>query len=147
MQSQSNYFSLRGLFALALSGFLTFEIFQVIKLLNLAADRYNDNLVARLFVDYLRNASSKGSVFVDEFYSKFRIYIYILLISFGIKIVLSIRHTFVSNDSNSNYVFYLLLIEAIFFGIFFGFNPFSEFFKNIIIIAIPTLIIYGLLED
>ncbi|MFZ9299466.1 MAG: hypothetical protein ACO23V_00740 [Chitinophagaceae bacterium] len=146
-ESSQNYFSLRGLLALLLSVFLAYELFQVIRLMGMAAERYNDNLFFRLFVDYLRNFSTKGTEFVDLGYTKIKIYIFVLFFGFVFKSILSFKHAFIGYDLNAKYVFYLFLVEAVLFGLFFGFNPFPNFFGNILKLSIPSLIIYGLLDE
>jgi hypothetical protein len=144
--NQNHYFSFRGVLALVLCLFLTYEIFQVIRIIKLATNTYNENFIFQLFVDYIRISSEKGPDFVDAYYSKIEKYIYILFVSFSIKSLLSFKHAFINDNSNAEYLFYLLLLEVIFFGLFFGFIPISDFLTNAFIIAIPSIIIISLFE-
>lgn len=145
--TESKYFSIRGLLATALSGFLSFKIYQVTEVLQEAENRYRDNAFFQSFIDLIRNSSTKGEDFVDNAYSKIKMLVYVFLISFGIRTILSFKHAFIDDTDNAKYVLYLFLVEAVLFGAFFGFEPFSDYFKTVIMFGIPSFIIYGLLDE
>ena len=145
--NKETYFSFRGLIAAALSGFLCYTLYQITQIIQLGESRYHDNLFAQSFIDSIRYSSTKGVDFVDSFYSKARTLIYVLLLSYGLKTILSLKHAFINDTNNTKYVSYLFLVEAAFLGFLIGFTPFTDFFKAALILGIPTLILYGLLDE
>ena len=146
-ENKSTYFSFRGLLAALLSAFLSYQIFQVILIIKEAAKSYNENLFFRFFMDAIRQSSTKRAAFVDAGYEKIKVMVLVFFISFVLKTILSLKHAFIEYSSSNRNVFYLFLAEAALFGLFFGFDPFSDFFGNAVKIGIPSFIIYALLDE
>ncbi|MFM7709988.1 MAG: hypothetical protein ACKO5C_03660 [Ferruginibacter sp.] len=89
----------------------------------------------------------KGASYVDGYYLNAKKMVNVFLVSYGIKTLISLKHAFIDDFDNSKYIFYLFLAESAVLGFLFGFEPFSDFFKSIFLLGIPTFVIYGLLDE
>jgi hypothetical protein len=145
-ESEAPYFSFKGLLAAALSGFIAYQLFRFTEFIQMAERSYYQNNYFQFFIDLIRYSSEKGPVFVDIAYTKIKILIFVILVSYALKTILALWHAFVGYVDNK-YIFYLFLVEAGFFGLFFGFTPFSEFLNTVLPIGIPSLIIYGFMDE
>jgi hypothetical protein len=134
--SNSDHFAFTGLIAALIAGFLTYQLYQVTNYIQGLEDDYNKNFLTKLIIDVVGSA-----------YFKTKKMIFVFLISYGIKTLICLKHAFVDDIDNSKYILYLFLAESAILGFLFGFEPFSDFFKNIFILGIPTFIIYALLDE
>jgi len=147
-QEDSLYFSFLGLISVALFGFIAYKLFEVLNYIDVLEQEYSNNMFFQLFVNWFKTTSQYSSEYVDQHYSNFKNFTLIIFISYIVKTLISLRHTFFTKRKNSKYFIYsFILLEVICFGFAFGFDPFSDYLKCVLILGIPTGIGYLLLME
>jgi hypothetical protein len=142
-------FSIKGFIASIICAIIIYYILQYIQLFNAGEDSYNSNLMFNLLISFIGNSSKVGSDVVYNMYLNVKLFFYGLLMSYFVKIVISLLHTFLETTLNtSKYILYTLFFEIFITGSIIGFSPIGDFIKVIFIpIGIPFLVIYFLVDE
>jgi hypothetical protein len=109
MVNQSSYFSFKGIIAAIFFGYIAYYIYPFAKTGSIAFNYINDDKISSKVLLNLFNIMSDGkfSEFANFFYKWF----WVLFFSFVIKVIISLRHAFISPKDN----FYNILLMGVLF--------------------------------
>lgn len=138
-------FSFAGIIVAVLFGYLTYKFFPFVKGVDNVYHYLNsDDFLPKLFFEYLDSASDGK---FSNMFSFFRIWFWALLISYGIKTIISLSHAFSPSRENISAIAWtamILEVLPIFFKIW-SINSFEDALQIMIIVFIPTIIGIALL--
>ena len=138
-------FSFAGIIVAVLFGYLTYKFYPLVKGIDSVYNYLNsEDFLNKIFLEYL-NSASDGK-FSDTF-SFFHIWFWAVLISYGIKTLISVSHAFSPSPENISYIGWtamILEVLPIFLKIW-SINSFEDAIPIMIIVYIPTIIGIALL--
>lgn len=143
-QSTSS-FSFAGIIVAVLFGYITYKFYPFVKGVDKVYNYLNsDDFLPKLFLEYL-NSASDGKF--SSMFSFFHIWFWALLISYGIKTIISISHSFNPSRENITYIAWTAIILEV-LPIFFktwSINSFEDAIQIMLIVYIPTILGIALL--
>ena len=138
-------FSFAGIIVAVLFGYITYKFYPLVKGIDSVYNNLNsDDILPKLFLEYL-NSASDGKF--SDMFSFFQIWFWAVLISYGIKTLISVSHAFSpspENISNIGWTAMILEVLPIFLKIW-SINSFEDAIPIMIIVYIPTIIGIALL--
>ena len=138
-------FSFAGIIVAVLFGYLTYKFYPLVKGIDSVYNNLNsDDILPKLFLEFL-NSASDGKF--SDMFSFFHIWFWAVLISYGIKTLISVSHAFSPSPENISYIGWtamILEVLPIFLKIW-SINSFEDAIPIMIIVYIPTRIGIALL--
>lgn len=138
-------FSFAGIIVAVLFGYLTYKFYPLVKGIDSVYNNLNsDDFLPKIFLKYL-NSASDGKF--SDMFSFFHIWFWAVLISYGIKTLISVSYAFSPSPENISYIGWtamILEVLPIFLKIW-SINSFEDAFPIMIIVYIPTIIGIALL--